>query len=69
MSTWAVILSAYTIKYVPRNTMKAQVLADFITEMTLPLEPLKPPESTIEEWKVWIDGACGVGGSRIEILL
>lgn len=31
--------------------------------------PLETKEPTAEEWQVWADGACGVGGSEIGILL
>lgn len=60
------MLSAYDIKYVPRNAMKAQVVADFILEITPPPKTSEPP---IKEWRVWVDGACGAGGSRIGSLL
>lgn len=42
LSTWVMMLSTYDIKCVPRNVMKAQALAEFIAEMTLPLETSKP---------------------------
>ncbi|XP_021623865.1 uncharacterized protein Mb2253c-like [Manihot esculenta] len=37
--------------------------------MIPPLEPSESPESTMEKWKVWADGAYRVGGSGIGILL
>lgn len=42
LSTWIMMLSTYDIKCVPRNVMKAQALAKFIGEMTLPLETSEP---------------------------
>lgn len=60
------MLSAYDIKYVLRNAMKVQAVADFIAALTPPLETSELP---IKECKVWADGACEAGGSRIEILL
>lgn len=60
------MLSAYNFKYVLRNAMKAQALADFIAEMTPPLKTFEP---TIKEWKVWVDGACGARDSGIGIFL
>lgn len=46
-STLSVILSTYDIRYVLRNAMKAQGLADFFAEMTPVLETLKP---TTDVW-------------------
>ena len=34
MAKWAVKLFEYDISYLPRPTMKAQVLADFLVECT-----------------------------------
>ena len=36
MVQWAVELSQFDIEYRPRTAIKAQELADFITEFTLP---------------------------------
>jgi hypothetical protein len=36
MMAWAVELSQYDISYEPRQAIKAQVLAKFLTEMTHP---------------------------------
>ena len=38
MVQWAIELSQFNIEYHPRTTIKAQVLADFIAELTLPDE-------------------------------
>ena len=38
MVHWAIKLSQFDIKYLPRIAIKAQALADFITEFTLPDE-------------------------------
>ena len=38
MVQWAIELSQFNIEYHPRTTIKAQVLADFIGELTLPDE-------------------------------
>ena len=35
MVQWAVELSQFDIKYHPRTTIKAQVLADFVAEFTI----------------------------------
>ncbi|XP_043818253.1 uncharacterized protein LOC122725281, partial [Manihot esculenta] len=51
LSTWAVILSAYDIRYVLRKAMKPQAVVGFIAKMTPPLKSSEFPESTIKEWK------------------
>ena len=38
MVQWAIELSQFDIEYHPRTAIKAQALADFITEFTLPNE-------------------------------
>ena len=35
---WAVELSQFNIKYRPRTAIEAQILADFIVELTLPID-------------------------------
>ena len=47
MVQWAIKLSQFDIEYHPRTTIKAQVLADFIVEFTLPDEENPTPEA---EW-------------------
>lgn len=46
--------------------MKVQTLADFIARM----DPVpKALDLTMEGWQIQEDGACGVGGSRIGIVM
>lgn len=66
LSTWVVILSAYDIRYIPRNAMKTQTLANFIAKMTPHIYTSKP---AVDEWQLWVNGACGAKGFGIEILL
>ncbi|KAL0281890.1 UNVERIFIED_CONTAM: hypothetical protein Sradi_7279400 [Sesamum radiatum] len=51
---WAVELSEYDISYLPRTTIKAQTLVDFVSKMTG-----APPEETSqdEKWLLHIDGS------------
>lgn len=69
LSIWSIILLVYDIKYVPNNVIKAQPLANFMTEMTLVPEALEPTEPTVETWQIWTDGAYSVEGSGISIVL
>ena len=48
MVQWAIELSQFDIKYHPRTTIKAKVLADFIAEFTFPDE-----DSLTNEAKRW----------------
>ena len=70
VAIWSMILGAFDIKYMPRTSIKGQVLADLVAEFA------KPPVETIAEkrnmdgksvgvistpgpscWKVYVDGA------------
>ena len=46
VAKWGTILGAFDIKYMPRTSIKGQVLADLVAEFTEPLvEELKPVEN------------------------
>uniref|UniRef100_A0A2N9FT45 Uncharacterized protein n=1 Tax=Fagus sylvatica TaxID=28930 RepID=A0A2N9FT45_FAGSY len=63
---WAVELSEFDIEYHPRQAIKAQALADFIAEFTVP-EDEPSEQKSDEEWEVEIDGSSvkGAGGVGI----
>lgn len=50
MVQWAIELSQFDIEYHPRIAIKAQALADFITEFTLPDEDSLTKEA--ERWTI-----------------
>ncbi|KAK4388301.1 hypothetical protein Sango_2436700 [Sesamum angolense] len=53
-------LSEYDISYLPRTTIKAQALADFISEMMgTPMEEA----SKVEKWLLHVDGSSTTQGS------
>ncbi|XP_021827212.1 uncharacterized protein LOC110767855 [Prunus avium] len=70
---WAIELGEFDIEYRPRTTIKAQALADFISEFTLAPStqgkntPLPDPiEEANHHWILYVDGAsnsqgCGAG--------
>ena len=64
MISWTVELTQFEIHYVPRTAIKAQALADFITEANF---------STKEErkvlYKVWVDGARCKTGSGVGVVI
>ncbi|KAG7556928.1 Ribonuclease H-like superfamily [Arabidopsis suecica] len=66
LAKWAIELSEYDIEYKGRTSAKAQVLADFLTE--LPLDDGIPIE-TDSTWKLHVDGSSSKQGSGIGIRL
>ncbi|XP_057756045.1 uncharacterized protein LOC130975243 [Arachis stenosperma] len=60
---WAIELSEFDIQYEPRKTLKSQVLADFISEMT------NDTQYTEVSWSMHVDGASNKEGSGAGILL
>lgn len=66
LAKWEIELSEYDIKYKPRTSLKAQVLADFVIEL-VPKET--DAESMTDKWKLHVDGASPKQGSGIGIQL
>ncbi|XP_025692767.1 uncharacterized protein [Arachis hypogaea] len=60
---WAIELSEFDIQYEPRKTLKSQVLADFVSEMT------NDTQNTEVTWSIHVDGASNKEGSGAGILL
>jgi hypothetical protein len=60
---WSLELSEFNIHYESRKALKAQVFADFLTEMTL------PAEDSSEEWTVFVDGSSNSKGSGAGIIV
>ncbi|KAL0448119.1 UNVERIFIED_CONTAM: hypothetical protein Slati_1939800 [Sesamum latifolium] len=63
---WAVELSEYDISYLPRTTIKAQALADFISEMT---EMTIKETSQDQKWLLHVDGSSMAQGSGAGIVI
>jgi len=63
MMKWSLELSEFDIHYESRNELKAQVFADFIAEMTSPLE------GSQEEWTVFVDGSSNSKGSGAGVII
>ncbi|XP_015953775.1 uncharacterized protein LOC107478141 [Arachis duranensis] len=60
---WAIELSEFDIQYEPRKTLKSQVLADFILEMTNDTQNIEV------NWSIHVDGALNKEGSGAGVLL
>ncbi|KAL0451876.1 UNVERIFIED_CONTAM: hypothetical protein Slati_1165700 [Sesamum latifolium] len=63
---WAVELSEYDISYLPRTTIKAQALADFISEMT---EITIKETSQDQKWLLHVDCSSTAQGSGAGIVI
>ncbi|GJY88584.1 reverse transcriptase domain-containing protein [Tanacetum coccineum] len=74
---YSVELGAYNITYEPRNAIKGQVLADFLSEAlvgTYPEEFFRlladvPNQDDVEKWILFTDGASNSKGSRVGLVL
>ncbi|KAL0439155.1 UNVERIFIED_CONTAM: hypothetical protein Slati_2398500 [Sesamum latifolium] len=63
---WAVELSEYDISYSPRTTIKAQALADFVSEIT---EMTIKEASQDQKWLLHVDGSSTAQGSGAGIVI
>ena len=68
MIQWAIELSEFDIKYQPRNTIKAQALADFITEFAPGHGDLDELEGN-RTWFVHVDGSFTLHPGGIGVVL
>ena len=64
---WAVELSEFDIKYLPRHAIKAQALADFIAEFT----PSHKESEVVEDkkWIIHVDGSSTQHAGGIGVVL
>ena len=82
IALWNMILGAFDIKYMPRTSIKGQVLADLVAEFAeLPVEILTELRGVEGKsvnvvstpkppcWKVYVDGAVNQRGSGVGIVL
>ena len=82
IALWNTILGAFDIKYMPRTSIKGQVLADLVVEFAEPLVEtlikLRGVEGKLVGmvsalklpcWKVYVDGAAIQRGSGVRLVL
>ena len=82
ITIWNTILGAFDIKYMPRTSIKGQVLADLVAEFTEPLVEIVAKERNMDGkpvravtmpgppcWKVYIDDAANQRGSEVGLVL
>ena len=82
IAKWGMIVGAFDIKYMPRTSVKGQVLADRVVEFAeSPLEKVVETQGidgksigtiSLQEplfWKVYVDGAANQRGFRVGLVL
>ena len=79
---WSALLGAFDIKYMPRSSVKGQVLADLVAKFAEPsVETITEKEDMdgksvgtisaqeISRWEVYVDGVANQRGSGIGLVL
>ena len=79
---WSTLLGAFDIKYMPRTSIKGQVLKDLVAEFAKPSVEAVAKEEIMDgksigtilaqatsQWKVYTDGAANQKGSGIGLVL
>ena len=82
VAKWGTILGAFDIKYMPRTSIKGQVLADLVVEFVeCPEEVEMGSEALVERlvgvasiqglppWALYVDGAASQRGSGVGVVL
>ena len=82
IAKWGTILGAFDIKYMPRTSIKGQVLADLVAEFTKPEIEALPSDGNMDEklvgtisqyclpiWKFHVDGVSNQKGSGVGLVL
>jgi ribonuclease HI len=64
---WSVELGEFEIEFCPRQAIKSQILADFVSEWTEIQMP--PPKERPEYWIMHFDGALNLEGAGAGVLL
>ena len=67
MVQWAIELSQFDIEYHPKMAIKAQALADFIAEFTLPDKENLSLEA--ERWTIKTDGSSAQGRGGVGVIM
>ena len=82
IAKWGTILRAFDIKYMPRTSVKGQVLADLVAEFAELPEEAEMKQRGMDEksvglistqdassWKVYVDGAANQRGAGVGLVL
>jgi hypothetical protein len=63
---WSVELGEFDMEFYPRQAIKSQILADFVSECTETQQP--PPMEKPEHWKMYFDGSQNLEGAGAGVL-
>ena len=82
VAKWGTILGAFNIKYMPRTSIKGQVLADLVVEFAESPEEVEMGDESVEgrlvgvasiqglqPWELYVDGAVNQRGSGMGLVL
>ena len=82
IAKWGTILGAFDIKYMPRTSIKGQVLADLVVELAESLLKEEREKHNMDEksvgmvslqetlsWKVYVDGVANQKGFGVELVV
>ena len=82
IAKWGTILGAFDIKYMPRTSIKGQVLANLMAEFTECPEEMEGENQKLDErsigvisiqcptpWELYVDGAANQRGSGVGLVL
>nr|XP_023906358.1 uncharacterized protein LOC112018084 [Quercus suber] len=82
IAMWSTVLGAFDIKYLPRTSVKGQILADLIAEFAEPPIEMVAEEQNMDRksvgtisaqgpsyWKVYVDGTGNQRGSGVGLVL
>ena len=82
VAKWGMILGAFDIKYMPRTSIKGQVLADLVAEFAESPEEVEMGDESVDErsvgvasiqglryWELYVDGAANQRGSGVGLVL
>ena len=68
MIKWAIDLAPYGISYEPRRAIKAQALADFVAECSIP-PPANGQQEESAAWMLHVDGSATSEGSEVGLIV
>jgi hypothetical protein len=63
---WSVELGKFDLGFFPRQAIKSEILADFVSEWTETQQP--PPTEKPEHWKMYFDGSLNLEGAGAGVL-
>ncbi|KAK0605695.1 hypothetical protein LWI29_029722 [Acer saccharum] len=73
LTKWAIQLSEFNVEYLPRTAIKAQAVADFVTEFTEPsievARMMAEQNKKIFKWQLRVDGSSNTHGSGARVVV